>query len=99
MFCLSAPAWAADAARPLVVVLDAGHGGVYPHDGAHGPRGLVEKDVALVVTLRLKELLEQAGATVVLTRESDANLPLWRRVLVANESGADLFLSIHCNSM
>ena len=100
LFCLSLSAAAsAEPRRPLVVVLDAGHGGVYPYDGAHGPRGLVEKDVALVVTLRLKELLEQAGTTVVLTRESDANLPLWRRVLIANDSGADLFLSIHCNSM
>lgn len=100
VFCLCVSAAAsAETRRPFVVVLDAGHGGPFPHDGAHGPRGLVEKDVALAVTLRLKELLEQSGATVVLTRESDANLPLWRRVLIANESGADLFLSIHCNSM
>jgi N-acetylmuramoyl-L-alanine amidase len=98
LFCISAAAWA-ESRRPLVVVLDAGHGGAYPHDGAHGPHGLVEKDVALAVTLRVKELLEQSGATVVLTRESDADLPLWRRVQVANDSGADLFLSIHCNSM
>jgi N-acetylmuramoyl-L-alanine amidase len=43
--------------------------------------------------------LEHSGTTVVLTRETDANLPLWRRVQIANDSGADLFLSIHCNSM
>jgi N-acetylmuramoyl-L-alanine amidase len=98
VFLLSAAAWA-DPRRPLVVVLDAGHGGAYPHDGAHGPHGLVEKEVALMVTLHLKEVLEQSGATVVLTRESDGDLPLWRRVQIANDSGADLFLSIHCNSM
>jgi N-acetylmuramoyl-L-alanine amidase len=96
--CLSASA-SAESRRPLVVVLDAGHGGVFPHDGAHGPRGLVEKDVALMVVHRVREMLEQSGTTVVLTRETDANLPLWRRVQIANDSGADLFLSIHCNSM
>jgi len=80
-------------------VLDAGHGGAYPHDGAHGPRGLIEKNVALAVTLKIKELLEQSGTTVVLTRDIDWDLPLARRVQIANDAGADLFVSIHCNSM
>ena len=83
----------------LVVVLDPGHGGKFPHDGAHGPKGLVEKNVALSVTLKLKELLEAQGATVVLTREGDDDVPLAQRAQIANENGADLFLSIHCNSM
>jgi N-acetylmuramoyl-L-alanine amidase len=96
--CLPAAA-IADPGRSLVVVLDPGHGGAYPHDGAHGRGGLVEKDVALVVALRTKEALEENGVTVVLTRESDADVPLSRRAQIANEAGADLFLSIHCNSM
>jgi len=96
--CLSAAA-AAETGRALVVVLDPGHGGAYPHDGAHGRRGLVEKDVALAVAQRVKQELEQSGVTVVLTREADADLPLARRAQIANEAGADLFLSIHCNSM
>jgi N-acetylmuramoyl-L-alanine amidase len=99
IFCLSAAAWAEPQRRALVVVLDAGHGGPFPHDGAHGPRRLVEKNVALAVTLRLKELLEESGSTVVLTRDIDWDLPLGRRVQIANDAGADLFLSIHCNSM
>jgi len=82
-----------------VVVLDPGHGGAYPNDGAHGRGGLVEKDVALAVALQTKEAMEEAGVTVVLTREADADLPLARRAQIANEAGADLFLSIHCNSM
>jgi N-acetylmuramoyl-L-alanine amidase len=98
LFCLSAAA-AAEPRRALVVVLDPGHGGAYPHDGAHGRGGLVEKDVALAVALRTKEAMEEAGVTVVLTREADADLPLVRRAQIANEAGADLFLSIHCNSM
>ncbi len=96
--CLSAAA-AAGPRRALVVVLDPGHGGAYPHDGAHGRGGLVEKDVALTVSQQLKEALEQSGVTVILTREADADLPLARRAQIANEAGADLFLSIHCNSM
>ena len=55
--CLSAAA-AAEPGRALVVVLDPGHGGAYPHDGAHGRRGLVEKDVALAVAQRLKQELD-----------------------------------------
>ncbi len=84
---------------PLVVVLDAGHGGSFPHDGAHGPHGLVEKDIALSVTLKVKALLEAQGATVVLTRDSDDDVPLSQRAEIANESAGDVFLSIHCNSM
>jgi N-acetylmuramoyl-L-alanine amidase len=98
LLCLSSAALA-EPRRALVVVLDPGHGGAYPHDGAHGRAGLVEKDVALAVALRTKEAMEQAGVTVVLTREGDADLPLPRRSQIANEAGADLFLSIHCNSM
>lgn len=89
----------AEVRRPLVVVLDPGHGGPYPHDGAHGRGGLIEKNVALAVALRAKAAMEEAGVTVVLTRENDADLSLSRRAQIANEAGADLFLSIHCNSM
>jgi len=99
LFCLSAAAAAEPPRRALVVVLDAGHGGAYPHDGAHGRGGLIEKDVALAVAIRTKEAMEEAGVTVVLTREADADLSLARRAQIANEAGADLFLSIHCNSM
>lgn len=95
----SAPAFAGAESGALVVALDPGHGGRFPHDGAHGPRGLVEKNIALAVTLKLKGLLEAQGATVVLTREDDTDVPLSQRAQVANDAGADLFLSVHCNSM
>jgi N-acetylmuramoyl-L-alanine amidase len=94
---LALPARATQGA--LVVVLDAGHGGKFPHDGAHGAHGLLEKEVALAVAQKTKDLLESQGATVVLTRDSDLDVSLADRVRIANESGADLFLSIHCNSM
>ena len=82
-----------------MVVIDPGHGGAFPHDGAHGPRGLVEKMLTLQVARRLKTVLEDAGATVLLTRDEDADVSLADRARVANEAGADLFVSIHCNSM
>lgn len=79
------------------VVIDAGHGG---HDqGTAGPTGLLEKDLALDVALRLGALLEQRlGATVVYTRTTDVFLPLEERTEVANQAKADLFLSIHANA-
>jgi N-acetylmuramoyl-L-alanine amidase len=84
---------------PLVVVLDPGHGGRWPHDGAHGGRGLHEKVIALQVARKTKDHLEAQGATVILTRDADADVSLADRVRIANEAGADVFLSIHCNSM
>jgi N-acetylmuramoyl-L-alanine amidase len=96
---LALPAVAAEGSGALVVVLDAGHGGRYPHDGAHGAHGLLEKEVVLAVAQRTKDLLEKQGATVILTRESDQDVSLADRVRIANDAGADLFLSIHCNSM
>ena len=79
------------------IVLDAGHGG---HDqGTSGPKGLLEKDLVLDVTLRLGKLIEQGlGAEVIYTRSDDTFIPLEGRTALANEKKADLFLSIHANS-
>ncbi len=79
------------------IVIDPGHGG---HDtGTIGPSGLEEKDLVLDVALRLGNLLrEQAGSDVVLTRSTDVFIPLEERTAIANEKGADLFISIHANS-
>ena len=97
--CLLALPALAEQQPPLVVVLDPGHGGKWPHDGAHGGRGLHEKVIALQVARKTKESLEAQGATVILTRDVDDDIPLADRVRIANEAGADVFLSIHCNSM
>ena len=79
------------------VALDPGHGG---HDhGAVGPGGLREKDLVLDVARQLKKLLEERLQTeVVLTRTSDRFIPLEERTAIANQKGADLFISIHANS-
>jgi N-acetylmuramoyl-L-alanine amidase len=81
--------------RPVRVVLDAGHGGDDP--GAIGY--VVEKHVTLDVVRRLaRRLREEIGVEVVLTRSSDATVALAERTAVANQAGADLFLSIHANA-
>lgn len=95
---LALPAFA-EQQGALVVVLDPGHGGKWPHDGAHGGRGLHEKVIALQVAQKTRDFLEAQGATVILTRDEDEDIPLADRVRIANEAGADVFLSIHCNAM
>ncbi|MGE5549346.1 MAG: N-acetylmuramoyl-L-alanine amidase [Bacteroidota bacterium] len=80
-----------------VIVLDAGHGGV--ETGALGrTTGLREKDINLDVTLRLKELLEDAGASVYLTRIDDTYVPLFSRASYANRLPSEIFISIHSNA-
>jgi len=78
------------------VVVDAGHGGWDP--GAVGVNGLTEKEINLQVAKALRNcLVEYGGATVVMTRVSDVYLSLASRVKIANQSGADRFISIHHN--
>ena len=80
----------------LRVVVDAGHGGW--DMGTVGRQGLLEKDLALEITQRLGVLLEQRlGLEVVYTRTNDTFIPLGRRAAIANQVGADLFISIHAN--
>jgi N-acetylmuramoyl-L-alanine amidase len=78
------------------VVVDAGHGGTDP--GAMGRSGLREKDVNLDVAKRLTKLLRERGVEVVMTRSIDTFIPLPTRVAITNNSGADLFISIHSNA-
>jgi N-acetylmuramoyl-L-alanine amidase len=78
------------------VVLDPGHGGY--DSGAAGPAGTKEKDVTLDIAKRVKPILAGAGIDVVLTREDDRFVSLEERAARANQLGADLFVSIHCNA-
>jgi len=78
------------------VVIDAGHGGNDP--GAIGKSGLKERDVNLDIARRLAGLLKSSGIQVLMTRSNDTFIPLGRRVDIANNSGADLFISIHSNA-
>ncbi len=93
-----------------VIVLDPGHGG--PDGGAISRSGLIEKEVALQVALFLRDYLQQAGALVRMTRETDTDLAnektrgysrrktedLMKRAQMVNQSQGDLLISIHLNS-
>jgi N-acetylmuramoyl-L-alanine amidase len=78
------------------IVLDAGHGG--RDFGALTSDGRREKDLALEMTLRLRDRLRAAGHEVILTRGSDVFVPLPARANVANKKRADLFVSLHGNA-
>ncbi len=79
----------------MKICIDPGHGGSDP--GAVG-KVKKEKDLTLAMAKRLAEILKELGAEVRLTRESDVYVPLSKRYAIANEWGAKLFISIHCNS-
>ncbi len=90
-----------------IVVVDAGHGGNDP--GKVGVNGSLEKDINLEIALLLKEVLEEEGITVVLTRHNDSGLydensdnkkmqDMRGRLAIIEESRADLVVSIHQNS-
>ena len=93
-----------------IIVLDPGHGG--PDGGAVGD-DVLEKEIALKVAAKLRDYLQQQGALVLMTRETDSDLAdkdtrgysrrkaedLRKRVALINESEADLFISIHLNAI
>ncbi|GGA04747.1 germination-specific N-acetylmuramoyl-L-alanine amidase [Paenibacillus marchantiophytorum] len=93
------------------IALDAGHGG--PDGGASSKDGVIEKDINLAITLQLRDYMQQAGALVLMTRETDTDLAepgtkgyskrktedLHNRADMINEKNADMFLSVHLNSI
>jgi N-acetylmuramoyl-L-alanine amidase len=84
-------------ARLQTMVIDPGHGG--DDSGVRGPKGTLEKQVTLDVARRLKALIEtRLGVRVVMTRDEDRGISLDERDAVANNSKADLFLSLHVNA-
>lgn len=93
------------------IVVDAGHG--KPDEGAESSKGTTEAETNLKIALKLQNLLEQSGASVILTR-SDENAiydldtktlrqkkisDIHNRVKIGNESSADIFVSIHLNKI
>ena len=84
--------------RDIIIAVDAGHGGEDP--GAIGPGGTHEKDVTLAIARALAaRISEQPGMHAVLTRDSDRRIDLRERFGRARSAGADLFVSIHADSI
>lgn len=83
--------------KSKVVIIDPGHGGEDP--GAIGPRGTMEKEVVLSIARALHRRLGQIpGIRAFLTRDGDYFLELRQRVRIAQEYGADLFVSVHADA-
>jgi N-acetylmuramoyl-L-alanine amidase len=80
------------------IVIDPGHGGMDP--GAVGPGGLEEKKIVLEIALALRDQIEKKpGLSVYLTRDRDKFIPLVDRTRFANDRKADIFVSLHANSI
>lgn len=89
--------YAAPQSNRFIVVIDAGHGG---HDPGAVGNGVQEKDINLAVAKKLGELLEnKLKAIVIYTRSDDNFVELADRAKKANQNGANLFISIHTNSL
>lgn len=95
------------------IIIDAGHGGIDP-GSTNNDKSILEKDINLSITLKLKKLIESSGGYVILTREDDSSLyvedgkksirekyneNLKNRKNIVRESNADIFLSIHMNAL
>jgi N-acetylmuramoyl-L-alanine amidase len=89
---------AAQGYKIKTIVIDPGHGGRKP--GASGSYSK-EKDISLKVALKLGAILKEElpDIKIIFTRKTDVDVDLYRRAEIANEANADLFISVHCNSM
>jgi N-acetylmuramoyl-L-alanine amidase len=82
--------------RGLLIAVDPGHGGA--DRSTRGPTGLTEADANLYISLALRDLLQAAGAQVVMTRVTDMTVPLGDRPALATDSGAHVLVSVHNNA-
>ncbi len=78
------------------IAIDPGHGGSDP--GSMGPNGAMEKEITLDISRRIQAILQQRGATVVMTRTDDSFVALDARADLANAAKAEIFVSVHTNS-
>lgn len=92
----SAPLISEGNEKQIKVVIDPGHGG--ENMGALGYYGIYEKHITNSVSKKIKDKLERKGVNVFLTRDGDEFVALKERAEFANEKGADIFVSIHCNA-
>lgn len=96
---LHIPRGAGGKLREKIITIDPGHGG--SQSGARitqKGKTYYEKEITLAIGLKVAQHLSKAGATVLMTRAEDADLGLYARTQIANQSGAHFFISIHCDS-
>jgi N-acetylmuramoyl-L-alanine amidase len=94
----AAPGEASQAPKPFTVVVDAGHGGI--DSGAESAGGSLEKNVTLMFAQQLRDELQKiSGIRVEMTRNDDTFLRLSERVRIARQYEADLFVSIHADTI
>lgn len=103
LFILSASLFMLTRAEALTILIDPGHGGeedgaVATTQGEAVPRTIKEKDIALAISKRIHELLQQKNYSVYLTRSMDRTVTLPERASIAEKTRADLFISVHINS-
>ncbi len=83
--------------QKFTVILDAGHGGKDPGNSYHG---YTEKEISLATTLKVGKFLEsEKDFKIIYTRTTDVFIELANRPKIANKANANLFVSIHCNSV
>ena len=82
--------------RNLIIAIDAGHGG--SNTGAGGPTGVSEKELALAVSLKLQEALQNEGSKVLMTRTTEKFVDNKERILIFRDNEPDLLISVHLNS-
>jgi len=82
--------------KNLTIAVDAGHGG--SNTGAGGPTGSSEKELALAVSLKLQQALQNEGAKVLMTRTTEKLVDNKERILIYRDNEPDLLVSVHLNS-
>ena len=87
----------ADSIELKTIIIDPGHGG--SDKGGEGRDGILEKDITLQISMSLKKkIADKIKLNIVVTRDKDYDVPLEKRVAIANAGNGDLFISIHTGS-
>ena len=82
--------------KPIIIAIDAGHGGI--DSGAVGANNVLEKNITLKYAQKLKDVLNKNGFKVVMIRDGDKTIPLGRRVKIAKDANADVYISLHTDA-
>ena len=82
--------------KPIIVAIDAGHGGI--DSGAIGINKVFEKNITLKYAKKLKDVLNKYGFKVVMIRDDDKTIPLAKRVKIAKDAKADVYISLHTDA-